>query len=67
MTDEKRCGTCQWFSDQQFGYGSCEFPLPEWVVVTLRNIHYNTFPAELLPPGSLWETEGKDCPTWQAK
>ena len=64
---EQRCGTCR-YNVTTFGeYGNCQFPMPEWVLILLKRVHYDTFPGEVLGPPTVLDHEGKDCPTWQPK
>ena len=60
---ERRCGTCKWWEarpntpESITPAGECMYIIPMWAKVDY----------EFWSPDYLFETEGKDCPTWHPK
>jgi len=62
MTDEvKRCGTCQWFEGDVWGW--CRYPIPPlpFPVPVYCDISTDAGWRDLAAE------DKEDCPTWQAK
>lgn len=61
-TETQACGNCQWWKSRglyQEGVaaGECVVPIPMWARVD----------DDYWTPDYLFNTEGKDCPTWTPK
>ena len=60
---DKRCGTCKWFTPRVTwkDMGQCEYPLPVWLTSAVASIS----------GGDRWNDMCVDnafsCPTWQPK
>ena len=63
---EQRCGTCKWFREL-YDSGDCEYPLPQWVKLTVDRLYGTAFPFDPMNVFTMNPDDGKDCPTWHAK
>lgn len=65
------CTTCKWAKPDSWGATACTFPVPAWLLATVRGLEdsrgINRLGDRLLPNEFNTERGGyKSCPTWES-